>query len=57
MTVVTKILDDISQASTMSLRMNDISDRQNELQNEVDTQSENIDSTMMATTEIYEQTL
>ena len=57
MTVVTKILDDISQSSTMSLRMNDISDRQNELQNEVDTQSENIDSTMMATTEIYEQTL
>ena len=57
MTVVTKNLDDISQVSTMSLRMNDISDRQNELQNEVDTQSENIDSTMMATTEIYEQTL
>ena len=57
MTVVTKILDDISQTSTMSLRMNDISDRQNELQNEVDTQSESIDSTMMATTEIYEQTL
>ena len=57
MTVVTKNLDDISQASTMSLRMNDISDRQNELQNEVVTQSESIDSTMMATTEIYEQTL
>ena len=57
MTVATKNLDDISQASTMSLRMNDISNRQNELQNEVDTQSESIDSTMMATTEIYEQTL
>ena len=57
MTVATKNLDDISQASTMSLRMNDISEKQNELQNEVDTQSENIDSTMMATTEIYEQTL
>ena len=57
MIVVTKNLDDISQASTMSLRMNYISDRQNELQNEVDTQSESIDSTMMATTEIYEQTL
>ena len=57
MTVATKNLDDISQTSTMSLRMNDISDRQNELQNEVDTQSKNIDSTMMATTEIYEQTL
>ena len=57
MMVATKNPDDISQASTMSLRMNDISDRQNELQNEVDTQSENIDSTMMATTEIYEQTL
>ena len=37
--------------------MNDISNRQSELQNEVDTQSESIDSTMMATTEIYEQTL
>ena len=57
MTVATKNLDDISQASTMSLRMNDISEKQSELQNEVDTQSENIDSTMMATTEIYEQTL
>ena len=57
MTVVTKNLDDISQASTMSLRMNDISEKQCELQNEVDTQSESIDSTMMATTEIYEQTL
>ena len=57
MTVATKNLDDISQASTMSLRMNDISDRQNELQNEIDTQSETVDSTMMATTEIYEQTL
>ena len=57
MTVATKNLDDISQVSTMSLRMNDISNRQIELQNEVDTQSESIDSTMMATTEIYEQTL
>ena len=57
LTVATKNLDDISQASTMSLRMNDISDKQNELQNEADMQSENIDSTMMATTEIYEQTL
>ena len=57
MTVVTKNLDDISQASTMSLRMNDISEKQNELQSEVDTQSESIDSTMIATTEIYEQTL
>ena len=57
MTVATKNLDDISQLSTMSLRMNDISERQNELENEVDTQSEGIDSTMMATTEIYEQTL
>ena len=57
MTVATKNLDDISQVSTMSLRMNDISNRQSELQNEVDTQSESIDSTMMATTEIYEQTL
>ena len=40
--------------STMSLEMNDISTTQNALQETSDIQSENIDATMIATTEIYE---
>ena len=43
--------------NTMSLEMDDISTTQNALQETSDTQSENVDATMMATTEIYEQLL
>ena len=40
--------------NTMSLKMDDISKTQNDLQETLDTQSENVDATMIATTEIYE---
>lgn len=40
--------------NTMNLEMNDISKTQNDLQETLDIQSENVDSTMIATTEIYE---
>lgn len=40
--------------NTMSLEMDDISTTQNALQETSDNQSENVDSTMIATTEIYE---
>ena len=43
--------------STMSLEMNDISTTQNALQETSSIQSENVDSTMIATTEIYEELL
>lgn len=43
--------------STMSLEMNDISTTQNALQETSDIQSENVDATMIATTEIYEELL
>ena len=40
--------------NTMSLEMDDISKTQNDLQETSDTQSESVDLTMIATTEIYE---
>ena len=40
--------------NTMSLEMDDISTTQNALQETSNAQSENVDSTMIATTEIYE---
>ena len=43
--------------STLSLEMDDISTTQNDLQETSDAQSENVDATMIATTEIYEQLL
>ena len=43
--------------NTMSLEMDDISTTQNALQETSDTQSENVDATMIATTEIYEELL
>lgn len=43
--------------NTMSLEMDDISTSQNTLEETANTQSENVDSTMMATTEIYEELL
>lgn len=49
--VATKIEEVLN---TMSLEMNDISTTQTTLEETSNTQSENIDSTMIATTEIYE---
>ena len=43
--------------NTMSLEMDDISTSQNTLEETANTQSENVDTTMIATTEIYEQLL
>ena len=43
--------------STLSLEMDDISTTQNDLQETSDAQSENVDATMIATTEIYEELL
>ena len=52
--VATKISETLS---TMGLEHHDISETQNKLSQTVDEQTENTDATMMATTEIYEQTL
>ena len=53
LTVKTKI----PSASSTSLLMDDISDEQEQLNTTVDEQSNNVDATMIATTEIYEETL
>ena len=53
LTVRTKI----PSASSTSLLMNDISTKQEQLETTVDEQSENVDATMIATTEIFEETL
>ena len=53
LTVRTKI----PSASSTSLLMDDISTNQKQLETKVDEQSNNIDATMIATTEIYEETL
>ena len=53
LTVRTKI----PSASSTSLLMNDISTEQQQLETTVDEQSENVDATMIATTEIFEETL
>ena len=52
--VATKISETLS---TMGLEHHDISETQNKLGQTIDEQTENTDATMMATTEIYEQTL
>ena len=53
LTVRTKI----PSASSTSLLMDDISTNQQQLEATVDEQSNNVDATMIATTEIYEETL
>ena len=53
LTVRTKI----PSASSTSLLMDDISNNQQELEATVDEQSNNVDATMVATTEIFEETL
>ena len=53
LTVRTKI----PSASSTSLLMDDISTDQQQLEATVDEQSNNVDATMIATTEIYEETL
>ena len=53
LTVRTKI----PSGSSTSLLMDDILNEQKQLEATVDKQSNNIDATMMATTEIYEETL
>ena len=53
LTVRTKI----PSASSTSLLMDDISTEQQQLETTVDEQSNNVDATMIATTEIYEETL
>ena len=52
--VATKISETLS---TLGLDHHDISETQNKLGRTIDEQTENTDATMMATTEIYEQTL
>ena len=47
----------IPSASSTSLLMDDISTNQQQLNTTVDKQSENVDATMIATTEIFEETL
>ena len=53
LTVRTKI----PSASSTNLLMDDISNDQQQLETTVDEQSNNVDATMIATTEIYEETL
>ena len=53
LTVRTKI----PSASSTSLLMNDISTKQERLNTTIDEQSNNVDATMIATTEIFEETL
>ena len=53
LTVRTKI----PSASSTSLLMDELSTEQQQLETTVDEQSENVDATMIATTEIYEETL
>ena len=53
LTVRTKI----PSASSTSLLMDDISTEQLQLETTVDEQSNNVDATMVATTEIFEETL
>ena len=52
--VATKINE---MLSTMGLEHHDISETQNKLSQTIDEQTENTDAAMIATTEIYEQTL
>ena len=53
-TVLTK---NIEELSTMSLRMNDILDDQERIKDDNDTLNNDLESTMLATTEIYEDIL
>ena len=52
--VVTRISEELASASPL---MDDISTNQKQLEVTIDEQSENVDATMIATTEIYEETL
>ena len=54
MKVVTRISEELASASPL---MDDISTEQQQLETTVDEQSNNVDATMIATTEIYEETL
>ena len=54
MEVATRISKELASASPL---MDDISMKQEQLNTTIDEQSENVDATMIATTEIYEETL
>ena len=54
MEVATRISKELASASPL---MDDISTKQEQLETTVDEQSNNVDATMIATTEIYEETL
>ena len=54
MEVATRISTELASASPL---MDDISTKQERLNTTVDEQSNNVDATMIATTEIYEETL
>ena len=54
MGVATRISEELTSASPL---MDDISTKQQQLNTMVDEQSENVDATMIATTEIFEETL
>ena len=54
MEVATRISTELASASPL---MDDISTKQEQLNTTVDEQSENVDATMIATTEIFEETL
>ena len=54
MEVATRISTELASASPL---MDDISNEQQQLETTVDEQSENVDATMIATTEIFEETL
>ena len=54
MEVATRISEELASANPL---MDDISTEQQQLETTVDKQSENVDATMMATTEIFEETL
>ena len=56
-TVATKDATDVIDAGVMSLRMDDISNSQRTLEGSANAQSDDIDVTMLGTTDVYEQLL
>ena len=56
-TVATKDATDVIEASVMGLRMDDILNSQSTLEGSANAQSDDIDVTMLGTTDIYEQLL
>ena len=55
--VATKNMDDVVSINTMSLRMDDISSRQGEIDKTVNEQTDMTSTTMLGVTEIYEEIL